>query len=48
MMLKIDNLPGSVEYRVLSSEQLKEEQRKAIAYVEEMLQLKVSRILRVL
>lgn len=33
--------PGEVEYRVLSTEELKEEQRNAVKGVEEMLQLKV-------
>lgn len=37
-----EELYGQVEYRVLSLEQLEEEQRRNIAYVEDMLKLKVS------
>lgn len=37
-----EELYGQVEYRVLSLEQIEEEQRRNIAYVEDMLKLKVS------
>lgn len=42
MMQTLDSHPGSVEFRVLSDEKLKQEQKVAVEYVQEMLQLKVS------